>query len=76
MDLPDDINMASIYPSADSNPRSMLLTKPNIEQYARNFAVSPRLEFIDRCKVFSMLHHEALLLLNFFARWHVAQFSK
>jgi hypothetical protein len=43
MDLPDDINIASIYASADSNPRSMLLTKPNIEQYARNFAVSPRL---------------------------------
>jgi hypothetical protein len=53
---------------ADTNPTAQPLSKEFVERYAKSYTSSPRYELIDRCKTFSMLHHETLLLLNFFAR--------
>jgi predicted O-methyltransferase YrrM len=59
---------AVFYSEIDADPAGHPLTAESVERYAKQYQASPRFEFIDRCKSISMLHHETVLLLNFFAR--------
>src|SRR5947209_9149918 len=62
----DDIG--AFYAGADNDPSAVTLSKDFVERYAKNWKAHSLCDFIIRCKTFSMLHQETLLLLNFLSR--------